>query len=57
METIGALLMIPVFILLLIMAVMAFLMPYYVWKIAKGIDTNNRLQRQLLRAYGHTPEA
>jgi len=57
METIGALLMIPVFILLLILAVMAFLMPYYVWKIAKGIDTNNRLQRQLLRAYGHEPEA
>ena len=104
MEALG-ILMVPVLILLLVLAVLAFLLPYFVYAIAnrilklvtqgqeqtkalnqllrhiesgaqliegqdeglafgvqdaataKQLETNNQLLRQLLRAYGHEPEA
>ena len=86
MEAAG-LLIIPVIILLFILAVLAFLMPYFVYKISQQTRATadeakklgalvqnlpsaqnaaaaieeariqNALLRQLLVAYGHTPEA
>ena len=64
METFSGLLLIPVLILLIALAVLAFFMPYFVWQIAKQTKATQEeakklttLQRQMLRAYGHEPEA
>ena len=65
-----SLFIVPLVILLLLLGVLAVLMPYYVYRIARTTDELrkvsismldqqmkvNKLQRQLLRAYGHEPE-
>ena len=42
---------------LIILAVLAILMPWYVYRIARETEKTNKLLRQLLRASGHEPEA
>ena len=48
---------VPLFFLLLFLAVLALLLPYFVWRIRKEAATSNKLMRQLLKAYGQDPEA
>ena len=48
---------VPLFFLLLFLAVLALLLPYFVWRIRKEAATSNKLMRQLLKAYGQEPEA
>jgi hypothetical protein len=62
MEFLG-ILMFPILIALFVLLVLAFLMPYFIYKIAKEVASVNEeakklnaLTRQLLRAYGHDPE-
>jgi uncharacterized membrane protein len=42
---------------LIILAVLAVLMPWYVYRIASETQKTNKLLRQLIKAYGHEPEA
>lgn len=42
---------------LIILAVLAILMPWYVYRIASKTQKTNKLLRQLIKAYGHEPEA
>lgn len=42
---------------LIILAVLAVLMPWYVYRIASETQKTNKLLRQLLRASGHEPES
>lgn len=42
---------------LIILAVLAILMPWYVYRIASETQKTNKLLRQLIKAYGHEPEA
>jgi len=37
--------------------VLAVLMPWYVYRIASETQKTNKLLRQLIKAYGHEPEA
>jgi hypothetical protein len=67
----GGLLVFCAFVVLVVLAVLAMLMPYFVYKISNSVqdckartinlDENtkrtNILLRQLIRAYGHEPEA
>lgn len=46
----------PLVLLVIFLAVLAVLMPYFVWRISKHTATTNKLLRQLLKAYGHEPE-
>ena len=41
---------------LIILAVLAVLMPWYVYRIASETQKTNKLLRQLIKAYGHEPE-
>lgn len=41
---------------LLILAVLAVFMPYFVYRISIETERTNKLLRQLLKAYGHDPE-
>ena len=50
------LLMVPLIMLLVFLAVLAVLMPYFVWRISKHTAATNKLLRQLLKAYGHEPQ-
>lgn len=42
---------------LIILAVLAVLMPWYVYRIASETQKTNKLLRQLLKVSGHEPEA
>jgi hypothetical protein len=42
---------------LIILAGLAVLMPWYVYRIASETQKTNKLLRQLIKAYGHEPEA
>jgi TRAP-type mannitol/chloroaromatic compound transport system permease small subunit len=46
----------PLVLLVIFLAVLAVLMPYFVWRISKHTAATNKLLRQLLKAYGHEPE-
>lgn len=41
---------------LIILAVLAILMPWYVYRIASETQKTNKLLRQMIKAYGHEPE-
>ena len=60
----GGLAMVAVIFGLIVLAVLAILMPYYVYRIFGQLFTirqetqkTNSLLRQLIKAYGHDPEA
>lgn len=40
-----------------VLAVLAILMPYYIYKIRHELDATNKLLRQMIRSSGHEPEA
>lgn len=42
---------------LIALAVLAILMPWYVYRIASETQKTNKLLRPLIKAYGHEPEA
>ena len=46
----------PFVLLVIFLAVLAILMPYFVWRISKHTAATNKLLRHLLKAYGHEPE-
>lgn len=47
----------PLFILLIIFVVLCFSLPFHVRVIRKECEKTNKLLRQLIKAYGHDPEA
>lgn len=47
----------PLFILLIIFVVLCFSMPFHVRAIRRESEKTNKLLRQLIKAYGHDPEA
>lgn len=47
-----------VFVLgLIVLAVLAILMPWFVYQIAREAEKTNKLLRQMIRTSGHEPEA
>jgi len=48
---------IPAFILLVIFAVLCVAIPFHVRAIRKESEKTNKLLRQIIKAYGHEPEA
>ena len=48
---------IPAMILAGFLGILALLTPWFVYRIYKATENQNKLLRQLIRAYGHEPEA
>ena len=48
---------IPAFILLVIFSVLCVAIPFHVRAIRKEAEKTNKLLRQIIKAYGHDPEA
>lgn len=42
---------------LIVLAVLAILMPWFVYQIAREAEKTNKLLRQMIRTSGHEPEA
>jgi len=57
MADLPTLLSIPAFILLVIFAVLCVAIPFHVRGIRKEAEKTNKLLRQIIKAYGHDPEA
>jgi len=55
-EAAGGLLGFVVVILAVIFAILAILMPYFVYRISVETERTNKLLRQLLKSYGQDPE-
>lgn len=41
---------------LIVLAVLAILMPYFIYRISVETERTNKLLRQVIKAYGHEPE-
>lgn len=53
----GGLAMVAIVFGLIVLAVLAILMPYYIYKIRHELAATNKLLRQMIRSSGHEPEA